>query len=408
MQVFYVRKTDRIMKKIAVFCSNPVNGGTAEVFVSLCEELLSRNSTEYDIIPCVDVNNQVRAFDRLEMLERINVYSYENIFGSYQDEHGKFLKLSRKIRYISIKKKNIDEMKKFLHDFKIDSVIIHNGGYGGDDLCNQMMEAAYYAGINGERIMVFHSENCGGFLKRLRNTPYDNMINKMATKVVTVSDYTRKLIEDSSFIRDIIVIPNGIKKTGNISVHECEEKFNYEKNAVNFLRIGNFFEIKGQKYLLDAFSKAEKNTKENIKLTLIGNVYDEGYYDECLEIINRESIDEKVTIVNNIYNASEYIALFDVFIFSSVESESLPIVLLEAMSKKLPVIAFDCGGTREAVADGRDGIVVKKRDTDAMSDAIVKMAEDRRLRDTMGASAYKHYCCKFTREIMGDRYLELL
>ena len=395
-------------KNLIIFCSNPVNGGTAEVFVSLCEELLSRGDGDYNVISCVDKGNSVKAFDRLKKIRRIAVSSYEKTFGSYSDEHSKFLKIIRKLKYRNIRKANERTMQSFLEDNNADSVIIHNGGYGGDDLCNQMLDAAYKANIPGERVMVFHSENSGGLLKRIRNIPYDLMIKRDATKVVSVSSYTKNLIEGSSLLRNIQVVKNGIMTPKDID-YKKEETFNkYDKNAINFLHVSNFFEIKGQIYLIKAFSEAARSTDKNIRLTLIGNVYEEDYYQRCLGEIKQNGIEDRIEIVHNLYNAKDYLDMFDVFMFSSVESESLPLVLIEAMSRGLPVIAFDCGGTREAIDNGKDGIIIPKRDTRKMADAIVSLAEDTEARVRMGKSAYEHYLREFTRQAMGDRYLALL
>lgn len=398
------------MRRIAIFCSNPVNGGTAEVFVSLCEELVCREKIDYEIYPCINICNKVSVFNRINNIERLSVYSYEDTYGSYKEEYSIIQKIWRKLFYLRIKKKNVEEMKRFLYKNRIDSVVIHNGGYLGDDLCNQMLKAAYKAKIHGERIVVFHSECAGGWLRRIRNIPYDYMIKKQATKVVTVSNYTKYCIEKKSFVRNIFVVNNGINLLSDsiISNDKIGKVINYKGDAVNFVQIGNFFSLKGQKYLIEAFSIAKNATNKNIRLTIIGNVYDEEYFDECKGLLKRIGIEDHVTILHNLYNARNFLSYYDTFVFSSVESESMPIVLLEAMSASLPIIAFDCGGTREVIHDGEDGFIIEKRDVQRMANAMVMLAEDDTLRKQMGRTAFEHYENQFTRRKMGDRYLELL
>jgi glycosyltransferase involved in cell wall biosynthesis len=48
-----------------------------------------------------------------------------------------------------------------------------------------------------------------------------------------------------------------------------------------------------------------------------------------------------------------------------------PVSLMEAMSFKIPVIATDCGATRELV-DGKSGILVNEKDPEAVTNAIIK------------------------------------
>ena len=73
----------------------------------------------------------------------------------------------------------------------------------------------------------------------------------------------------------------------------------------------------------------------------------------------------------------------DIFLLSS-HSEGLSNAALEAMACGVPVVTTDCGGMREAVTDGVEGLVVPVRDADRMADAIMKLADNEGLRQQMG------------------------
>lgn len=65
----------------------------------------------------------------------------------------------------------------------------------------------------------------------------------------------------------------------------------------------------------------------------------------------------------------------DAFVFASV-TETLGLVVLEAMASGLPVIATPAGGVHDHLRDGRNGLAYPDGDPGAMASAMVRLAED--------------------------------
>lgn len=76
----------------------------------------------------------------------------------------------------------------------------------------------------------------------------------------------------------------------------------------------------------------------------------------------------------------------DLVVIASISTEvpeGIPVSLMEAMSYEIPVIATDCGGTRELV-DGESGILIKQRDPGSIADAISEFINKNEYRREVG------------------------
>jgi glycosyltransferase involved in cell wall biosynthesis len=76
----------------------------------------------------------------------------------------------------------------------------------------------------------------------------------------------------------------------------------------------------------------------------------------------------------------------DIFVLAS-RQEGLPVVLMEATSVGLPIVATDVGGVTQVVTDGADGIIVPPGRSDDLADALERLVTDPDLRHRLGDAA---------------------
>jgi glycosyltransferase involved in cell wall biosynthesis len=69
--------------------------------------------------------------------------------------------------------------------------------------------------------------------------------------------------------------------------------------------------------------------------------------------------------------------------------EAQGISLLEAMARRVPVVASAVGGIPEVVTDGVDGLLVPPASPDALADALIALAQSPALRERLGAAGYE-------------------
>jgi len=96
----------------------------------------------------------------------------------------------------------------------------------------------------------------------------------------------------------------------------------------------------------------------------------------------------------------------DCFLLPSL-TEGLSNAVLEAMACGLSVVTTNCGGMREAVTDGVDGLLVKPRDIAGMAAALVRLAKDSKLRRRLGEAARVKVAKRFALLRQTDEFLRL-
>lgn len=123
-----------------------------------------------------------------------------------------------------------------------------------------------------------------------------------------------------------------------------------------FGSIGRMVSVKGYIYLIKAFEKlCQDENNQNIKLVLIGTGK---LKDELQNYCISANMQNQVIFPGEIVDAKLLIPAFDVFVLSSL-SEGLPLVLLEAMAAKTPIIATNVGGVPSVIKETEKLILPK-------------------------------------------------
>jgi glycosyltransferase involved in cell wall biosynthesis len=101
----------------------------------------------------------------------------------------------------------------------------------------------------------------------------------------------------------------------------------------------------------------------------------------------------------------QYYHKANVFVLPSL-NEGMSNTMLEALACGLPLIATDTGGTKEILADGRNGFIVRMRDSNDLAEKLEKLVLDPSLVERMGQESLR-IAKELSWESVAKGYVEL-
>lgn len=125
------------------------------------------------------------------------------------------------------------------------------------------------------------------------------------------------------------------------------------------------------------------------------------------ELIARLGLHDHATLMGPTRHIGEALATGSVFALSS-RFEGFGMVLVEAMSRGLAVVSFDCPrGPGEIVRDGDSGLLVPAGDVDGLSAALARLAADEDLRRQLAAAGLRR-AADYSPRSVAERWRALL
>ncbi len=187
-----------------------------------------------------------------------------------------------------------------------------------------------------------------------------------------------------------------------------KEKYKIKKGDFVLLTIGQLVEKKGFKYLVQALPLVLKK-HNNVKLIIGGYGIEEN---------NLRALAKDLDVGNNVIFAGEiksnltsyYYNIADIFILPSImdskgETETLGVVLLEAMACGCAVIGSNVGGIPDVITKSV-GFLVEQKNPKQIAEKINFLLDNKHIMKRMGANAIKRVKDNFTRDKAKGNILE--
>lgn len=173
------------------------------------------------------------------------------------------------------------------------------------------------------------------------------------------------------------ILANKVQWLPNV-LDPCIENYPFKEKVKSskfrFLNIGNLIPLKGQKELINAFAKAFKNKLDTVELAIAGDGELKKQLQEQIEALNLTNNVKLIGLLSR-EEVVNQIDKTDVFVLPS-HYETFGVVLIEALSRGVPVISTMCGGP-ECIVHKENGILVSPKNEDELTEALIYILKER-------------------------------
>jgi len=188
-----------------------------------------------------------------------------------------------------------------------------------------------------------------------------------------------KKLRNMGYSRNIFILQNPYSippKNANTEV---------SKRYYDFVAVGDFAKEKAYPWMMEVLGRVKERWPD-LKVAIVGKGL---YQKKLVSLLSSKNLNSHIEILG----WKDEKELEDIYINSkalllSSKSEGLPMVVVEAMSYCLPIVATDVGDLPWIVRDGKDGRLLTYGDTQGMAEAILDLLNNQELFEMMGESAY--------------------
>jgi len=161
------------------------------------------------------------------------------------------------------------------------------------------------------------------------------------------------------------------------------EKVNAPQNEKCILGfMSNLEAKKGIPYLLEAFHRLNQDHPGKYELWIAGSGEEQTFIEEFVE---KNQLADAVKLLGRIRDGKkvEFFSTIDLFVLPSIkiphDMDGIPVVLMEAISYKKPIISTDVSGIPEICVNNFDGKLIQEKNTDEIVQAIESLANNKDL-----------------------------
>lgn len=402
--------------KIAFFTENYYRGGLDTVLITLINHW-PYPEDELTLI-CNKSHLGLEVIQsRLDRCCHIRAHGFPMYWGWYQSKcfssrltRALFALLGKLLSYLFFVYYTLALILKFRRS-GYDRLMVVNGGYPGGISC---CAASIAWGIAGKRPLSIHN-----FHNFAEKAPWwgrwiedwiDGKVHQYSRSMVSVSKACISSLGNRSVFSkngDYRFIYNGIdvKPISYTTPTRIRDELGIPQDSPLCLMLATYEPRKGHYFFLKSFSRVVAEIPD-ARALICGH----GNHEEVARIRNAVKclgLDQYVFLENYRKDIDALFHEAQVLVVPSQSYESFGLTIIEAMARKVPVVATQVGGIPEVMGDGC-GFVVRPDDAEGFATCIAKCLSNRYFSAQLGERGYRRYQDHFTADRMAREYSSII
>lgn len=299
------------------------------------------------------------------------------------------------------------KIKRIIKDYKPDIIHTHASKAGA------IGRAAGIAYGKAKMVHTFHGHVFHSYFGTIKTNFYKNIERTLALKtdkIIAISNRQKIELWKKHRICSadrIAVIPLGFELDKFQQDQEekrkiFRQKFKLKDDEVAIGIIGRLAPIKNHSLFIDAFHQLQQQTRQKVRAFIIGDGEEAEFlksYTKDLNIIfsnGQENFDHHTQLhfTSWIKNIDEVNAGLDIIALSS-NNEGTPVSLIEAQAAGKPIVSTKVGGISNIVKTNKTAFLVPAEDRKQFTQELLKLTNNKQLRDKMGANGWQFVNKKF-------------
>lgn len=292
----------------------------------------------------------------------------------------------RKIKFVSINKLSVKEVRKIIKEYKID--IVHAHDFKAS-LMASFLDVKVISHLHCNYNMLSFSKVIGMVY---------SVIQRKFDRIVVVSN---EILESASFKKKII---NKTSVISNVLDSKVIINKSNEFNTSNYdlIFVGRLISLKQPLLFIDIVNELKKNNS-NIKACMIGNGE---LYEECKNKIINDNLEDNIDLLGFKDNPFPYVKNSKVAILPSMY-EGMPMSVIESMILGTIVVNSGVGGLKDMFGNYDKYICCKKEEYVECIDKLLKLDKadykkdcDKMIKNFIDIKSYKNKFLKIYDEVL--------